>query len=239
MKILPALLSFSLLTSVAALAQDAGPIVPETPEAVPEAVAPEKEEPAPLDLESAEGIVTNSLQMILVRLPAGYWAGKHEVTQEQFQKVMDRNPSQFKGPNRPVDSVSWIDAMAFCRKLTELERAEEVLPEGFRYALPTEAQWEYFVNEAQLADAVTSEGRGRQATADVGSLGPNKFGLHDTRGNVWEFCREDSQAYRVLRGAAWNTDYEVNLRKEFRWYAPGPDAAENSFGFRVVLTPGQ
>ena len=239
MNYLPALLAFALLTSGASLAQEAAPIVPETPDAVPAPVAPEKDEAATLDLESAEGVVTNSIELILVRLPAGFWAGKHEVTQEQFQKVMDRNPSQLKGSRKPVDSVSWNDAMAFCRKLTELERGEEVLPEGFRYALPTEAQWENLVNDAQLADAVTSQGRGRQSTADVGSLRPNKFGLHDTRGNVWEFCREDSNAYRVLRGGAWNTGYEVNLRKEFRWYAPGPDEAENTFGFRVVLTPGQ
>ena len=75
-------------------------------------------------------IFTNSIDMELVRLPAGYWAGKFEVTQKQYKKVMEANPSAFPGDDRPVDSVSWNDAVEFCNKLTEVERKEESLPKG-------------------------------------------------------------------------------------------------------------
>ena len=73
-------------------------------------------------------IFTNSIDMQLVRLSAGYWAGKFEVTQKHYKKVMGTNPSAFAGDDRPVDSVSWNDAVEFCKELNELERKEESLP---------------------------------------------------------------------------------------------------------------
>jgi formylglycine-generating enzyme required for sulfatase activity len=80
-----------------------------------------------------------------VTLSRGCWIGKHEVTQGQWQALMGDNPSCFKnaGADAPVESVSWGDAMASCRKLTERERAAGRLPEGCICTLPTEAQWEY------------------------------------------------------------------------------------------------
>jgi hypothetical protein len=85
-----------------------------------------------------------------VTLTQGYWLGKYEVTQTQWEKVMGDNPkarsgrwSQFKGANRPVEEVSWTEVTSFCDKLTELEREAGRLPAGMAYQLPTEAQWEY------------------------------------------------------------------------------------------------
>lgn len=180
-------------------------------------------------------IFTNSIDMELVRLPAGYWAGKYEVTQKQYQKVMDANPSQFPGDDLPVDSVSWNEAVEFCKKLTALERKEEFLPTGHIYALPAEGQWETLVAEAGPETAVTSDKQRRSGTVAAGSLPPNALGLHDVRGNVMEWCQGDNAAaFRVLRGAAWNTSFEVNLRPAFRHYAR-PDERQNAFGFRVVL----
>ena len=73
-----------------------------------------------------------------VTLTQGYWLGKYEVTQEQYEAVMGENPSRFKGADLPVENVSWNDAMAFCAKLTERDQAASRLPRGYEYILPTE-----------------------------------------------------------------------------------------------------
>ena len=174
--------------------------------------------------------------MLLVKISPTLWAGKYEVTQEEYKKVAGSNPSQFAGDRNPVDSVSWSDAKDFCAKLDEAERKEEMLPEGFTYTLPTQAQWETLMADAKLSDAVTSEGKSRSGTAPVGSLGANNLGLCDTRGNVWEWCLDpQDKPYRVLRGAGWSSWIEINLRPEFCWYGDGPDQKKNTFGFRCVL----
>jgi formylglycine-generating enzyme required for sulfatase activity len=77
-----------------------------------------------------------------VTLTAGYWLGKHEVMQSQWEKVMGSNPSHFKGADHPVETVSWTDVTVFCDKLTASERTAGRLPAGLTYQLPTEAQWE-------------------------------------------------------------------------------------------------
>ncbi|MBT5716310.1 MAG: SUMF1/EgtB/PvdO family nonheme iron enzyme, partial [Opitutae bacterium] len=78
-----------------------------------------------------------------VTLSEGYWLGKHEVTQSEWEKVMGSNPSHFKGADRPVERVSWKDVTSFCDKLTMMEQNAGRLPVGMAYQLPTEAQWEY------------------------------------------------------------------------------------------------
>jgi formylglycine-generating enzyme required for sulfatase activity len=78
-----------------------------------------------------------------VILTQGFWLGKYEVTQGQWEKVMGSNPSHYKGETLPVEKVSWDDAMEFCKKLTQMEQAAGRLPAGHIYTLPTEAQWEY------------------------------------------------------------------------------------------------
>jgi len=179
---------------------------------------------------------TNSVGMVMVKV-ADSWAGKYEVTQEEYQKIAGGNPSAFPGDRNPVDSVSWNAAMSFCQKLTDNERKKEMLPEGFTYTLPTEAQWEALAAGAELKDSVTSDDTSRSGPAPVGSLRPNGPGLYDTRGNVWEWCLDpQDKPFRVARGAAWDTSFEVNLRPEFRWYG-SPDDAKNMVGFRCVLVP--
>jgi len=181
---------------------------------------------------------TNSVGMVMGKISPTLWAGKYLVTQEEYQKVMGSNPSEFRGERNPVDSVSWNDALGSCAKLNQMERKEEMLPEGFTYTLPTQAQWESLAAGASLSDAVTSVGTPRSGTAPVGSLGPNSLGLYDIRGNLWEWCLDpDDKPYRVLKGGAWNTSLEVNLRPEFRWYSTGPDDRKNYYGFRCALVP--
>ena len=196
---------------------------------------------AVLDINSPTGNpFTNSVGMRLVKLPAGYWVGVYEVTQTEYERVMQHNPSEFQGGTRPVDSVSWQDAMTFCRKLTELERSAGKLPDGFTYTLPTQQQWEYFVADAPLEDAVTSQHEQRASTMAVGGLPPNSYGLYDTRGNLWEWCSDAHggfETHRVLRGASWATSFEVDLRLAFRFYASGSDERRNTFGLRCILIP--
>jgi formylglycine-generating enzyme required for sulfatase activity len=188
---------------------------------------------------------TNTIGMEMVWLPknganGGYYVGKYEVTQAEYEKVMGKNPSYFKDPRKPVEAVSWDEAMEFCKRLTDIERKAGGLREGWVYTLPTEKQWEYFVGDADLKDAVTSKDRPRKSTERVGSLGKNKFGLYDVRGNVWEWCAywyDSSQKYRVLRGASWGDSSPAILAVSFRDDST-PFNRYSNIGFRCVLVGG-
>ena len=144
-----------------------------------------------------------------VTISKGFWMGKYEVTQGQYETVMGNNPTTFEGgANLPVESVSWLDASNFCAKLTERERQAGRLPTGYVYRLPTEAEWEYacragtttataygdslspsqanFDGKNPYGGAATGASLGR--TTKVGSYAPNAWGLYDMHGNVWEWC---------------------------------------------------
>jgi formylglycine-generating enzyme required for sulfatase activity len=189
-----------------------------------------------LEIPIPSELFTNSVDMELVKV-GSFWVGKYEVTQEEYSKLADSNPSAFVSPRNPVDSVSYEDAVAYCQKLTKNDLDQRKIPAGYSYTLPTEAQWNTIVGDASLNDAVTSQSSPRSGSAMVGSLGPNSNGLYDTRGNVMEFCLADpSKTYRVLKGGSWQDTLEVNLRLEFRNYCL-PDDSKNTYGFRCVLLP--
>lgn len=156
-----------------------------------------------------QGRLPNEGDQTSVRLTVGFWAGVYEVTQAGFREVMDQMPSEFTGAKRPVDSVAWEEANAFCQMLTSFERDAGRLPEGYVYRLPTEAEWEYVARAGTTTPfhfgekADTSYGnfqgvypRGHTAgrrttetygTRPVGSYVPNAFGLYDIHGNVSEW----------------------------------------------------
>jgi len=146
-----------------------------------------------------------------VRLSRSFWIGAYEVTQSEFEAVMGRNPSSYVAPDRPVENVTWADAMAFATRINERERRGGRLPAGFEYRLPTEAEWEYAARAGAAtpfhwgdrADAVHGNFKGRYprdftsgvtsgderyGTLPVGQFAPNAWGLYDTHGNVREWA---------------------------------------------------
>jgi formylglycine-generating enzyme required for sulfatase activity len=168
-----------------------------------------------------------------VWISRGYWIGKYEVTQAEYEAVAGANPSNFKGARLPVEAVSWEDAVAFCTKLTQRERAAGRLPAGYEYRLPTEAEWEYaarggaVTNPTLYARLSNSDETWRRdnsggMTHPVGQKLPNELGLHDMMGNVWEWCQDwfdgsyydrspnidpaNAQAtgYRAAHGSSWS-----------------------------------
>ncbi len=178
--------------------------------------------------------LTNSIGMVLVQVPGNYWVGQYEVTQAEYKKVMNANPSRFNANERqPVENVSWTDAVEFCARLTAFEKKAGTLPAGATYTLPTQKQWDEFVADANLDDAVITKTKKLNSTAPVGSTQiANQYGLYDVLGNVWEWCLDEpSPAERVSRGLAWNS------LKSYKLKTLDPNAQAESVGFRCVLVP--
>ncbi|MEN9847762.1 MAG: hypothetical protein RL368_502 [Pseudomonadota bacterium] len=170
-----------------------------------------------------------------VKITKPFYMGKYQVTQKQWEAVMESNPSYFKGDDLPVMNVNWEDCQAFCKKLSALT--------GKVFRLPSEAEWEYAVRagsttrwsfgdeESQLGDYGWFCGNSGLKTHPVGEKKPNGFGLYDMYGNVWECC-EDSwednyntpraqKAYknqnndRLLRGGSYY-DYTYHCCSAYR-----------------------
>lgn len=193
-----------------------------------------------------------------------FFMGKFTVTQEQYQAVMEINPSSFQGAKRPVEQVSWNDAVIFCQKLSLITSKS--------YRLPTEAEWEYAARATTttpfyFGETITTkianyngeytygsapQGENRQETVDVGSLPANAFGLYEMHGNVWEWCQDkyhndyrgmpaDGSAWVsgnnnpcLLRGGSWFSQSSV-CRSSARLDGSNSDVATD-YGFRVVCT---
>lgn len=179
--------------------------------------------------------------------------GKFEVTQAQWEKVMGSNPSAFKGPDRPVEKISWEDAQEFLRRLNEKSRG--------RYRLPTEAEWEYAArsggreekwagtsDEKEVGDRAWYYANSGGETHPVGQKKPNVLGLYDMSGNVWEWVQDWSSIYaagdelnptgpatgdrRVRRGGSV-VDAPNGVRTAKRSVLV-PSYKNGSLGFRVV-----
>ncbi|USR92720.1 formylglycine-generating enzyme family protein [Phormidium yuhuli AB48] len=202
-----------------------------------------------------------------------FYLGKYPVTQAQWRAVaalpqveraLKPEPSHFKGANRPVERVSWHDAVEFCRRLSRHS--------GRDYRLPSEAEWEYACRAGTttpfyFGDALSSElanyngnatygegpeGEYREETKDVGSFPANGFGFYDMHGNVWEWCADDwhdNYDGAPNDGSAWVDENPTKIKRVLRggaWYVNpkncrsairvdfSPVSAIDVIGFRVV-----
>ena len=144
-----------------------------------------------------------------VTLTQGFWLGQTEVTQGQWESVMESRPwlgKEFvrEGATYPAVYVNWDDATSYCVKLTEREQKAGKIPSGWSYRLPSEAEWEYacragtrmafsFGEDAEVLDQYAWFNKkagdvGANYAHTVGQKKPNAWGLHDLQGNVWEWC---------------------------------------------------
>ena len=247
-----------------------------------------KSSPLPAD---APKTLTNSIEMKFTLIPAGefemgdyidrpihrvrisqpYYLGIYEVTQSQYERVTGTNPSWFSktGPAKdrvsgldtsdsPVEFVSWNDAQEFCRKLSALNGEQ---PNGRRYRLPTEAEWEYACRagtktkfhfgdvlngdkanvDGKLPEGTTTEGPSLERATSVGRYGANAFGLYDMHGNVGEWCEDVYNAKAYSQRSGLTTDPFVTSGSEnrvmrggsFDAYSRGARSA-NRYGIRPV-----
>ena len=186
-----------------------------------------------------------------------------------------RGPGFKQGPDHPVVNVSWVEAVAFCKWLTDLEHKDGTLPAGQFYRLPTDLEWSkavglpeetgktpeardmgvsdvypwgtqwppppnsgnYTGEETGSDVAIKGYDDGFAWTSPVGSFPPNKLGIYDMGGNVWQWCMDawnnDSKA-KVLRGASWyNGALKLSLLSSCRVHA-SPDSSTDNYGFRIV-----
>ena len=185
---------------------------------------------------------------------SAFYIGKYPITQAQWRAVMRTNPSHFNGNNHPVDSITWDEAVEFCRRLSYATNRN--------YRLPTEAEWEFacragtttLYNYGDEEDLVMQYAwclpNSGNHTHPVGEKKPNGWGLYDMHGNVWEWCQDwyggDYYQYspnvnpagptkgtsRVLRGGSW---YSLpNYCRSAGRSNHQPELRDPLVGFRVV-----
>jgi formylglycine-generating enzyme required for sulfatase activity len=177
------------------------------------------------------------------------------VTQAQWEAVMGSNPSEFLGPELPVETVSWEDVQAFLARLN-------ALGDPYRYRLPTEAEWEYAARAGtstayagKLDETGWCRDNSGKQSHPVGQKQPNAWGLYDMQGNVWEWCADwfDADSYRgasradpagpasgvhrVVRGGSWYSGSRYCRVSVRGWVLPGDRGSYD--GFRCAREPKQ
>lgn len=192
-----------------------------------------------------------SLRELVVKIKSLWIA----FTKKQSLWLTFINPSYFKGPNRPVESVSWNDCQEFIKKLNQQTR--------MNFRLPTEEEWEYAARGGKKSDKFKYSGsdiledvarynlNSDNHTWNVESRNPNELGLYDMSGNVWEWCGDPYRNYSnsvqtnqfvssadgpslVLRGGSWNS-YNQICRVSFR-ISCNPNERHFNIGFRLALS---
>jgi formylglycine-generating enzyme required for sulfatase activity len=188
-----------------------------------------------------------------VTLTKPFYIGKYEVTQEQWEAVMGKNPSRRKGAKLPVTDVSWNDCQDFIKKLNAKTNG------GYR--LPTEAEWEYSCRAGtstaySYGDKLTRSDANidGDSTKAVGSYKPNAFGLYDMHGNVFEWCNDCYANYpagavidpkgpatgksRVMRGGSyyWTASIARSSSRNLI-FTPTLTNQNDLLGFRLARTP--
>ena len=210
---------------------------------------------------SSQGYLTEQPER-QVQITAPFWIGRYPVTQMQYWLLTRKCPSYFVGEHLPVDTVSWADAMEFCRRLTERERVAGRIPSTLYFRLPTEAEWEYVCRSpaagvpdfcedddpVTLAQYAWYEGNSGGMTHPVGALAPNRWGIHDMLGNVAEWCMDWFSPYsgtsvsnpvgpekgnrKVRRGGGWSS-ISRRCRPSDR-VGVSPECRSALIGFRLI-----
>ncbi|MBT7490097.1 MAG: formylglycine-generating enzyme family protein [Bacteroidetes bacterium] len=214
---------------------------------------------------------------------SSFYIAEFLLTQEIYEAVIGKTPSRFKGKKKPVDQVSWIEAMEFCNKLNTKIGFSEICDNNYNlldsngkktnnienvagFRLPTEAEWGYvalggknqskkeffkYAGSNNIEDVGWYDGNSNMETKPVGMKFPNRLGIYDLSGNVWEWCLdlhdkdflEKTQTKnpanlrngsgRVLRGGSWfnyaddcRMAYRFNFMPDFRFY---------NFGLRLLF----
>ncbi len=188
----------------------------------------------------------------LVTITRGFWLGEAPVTQALWETVLADNPSHFKGPELPVERVSWGDCQRLCEQL------EGLIP-GLGVRLPSDAEWEYACRAGTTAATYAGDvaglgaiawwsGNSERQTHPVRQKQPNAWGLHDMLGNVWEWCNDSTRTYssepavdpigavqgghRIYRGGSWDDDARC-VRAAYRNADP-PGRRYRVLGFRLA-----
>jgi formylglycine-generating enzyme required for sulfatase activity/tRNA A-37 threonylcarbamoyl transferase component Bud32 len=198
-----------------------------------------------------------------VRITKPFYLGVTEVTNAQWEAVMGvETPSKWTEADRPVETVSWNDAVEFCKKLSG--RPEERAL-GRVYRLPTEAEWEYACragtttkwasgdDEGTLGEFAWLDTNSSGQTHNVGGKRPNAWGLYDMHGNVWEWCSDwygtyaagavadptgpAGGSYRVFRGGSWSHPARYCRSASRHWSVPS--SRSSYLGFRLALSPSE
>ena len=175
-----------------------------------------------------------------------FYLGQTPVTQREYEAVTGSNPTDHEAvPQAPVDALTWDEANAYCRKLSEIDRESGVLPADWEYRLPTEAEWEY------ACRAGSSEPRygppkevawhfdnAENKPHAVGEKEPNAWGFHDKLGNLWEWCQDwfyNANPSRSARGGSYFNSVQF-CRAAQRW-GWNPNSRGRYCGFRLLAAP--
>ena len=200
--------------------------------------------------ETATIALPGGVELVMVRIPGkDYWMGKFQVTQAQWESVTGTNPSDFKGPENPVENVSWDDCQVFLETLNAQPAAKA---SGLVFRLPEEAEWQYAcragateywtsayckladgteITEETLDEVAWFDKNSDEMTHPVGQKKPNAFGLYDMYGNVWEWTSTADGEDRVNHGGSWLDpawDCESLIRG-----SGSPSYRDNDLGFRL------
>ena len=192
-----------------------------------------------------------------VTITKPFYMSRFEVAQEQYEAIIGTNPSGFKGAKRPVENISWIMAIEFCKLFSKKT--------GTMSRLPTEAEWEYACRAGtttkycfgdftkELPDYAWLKENSGGTTHDVGQKKPNAWGLYDMHGNTWEWCQDwydsgyytnspfndpqgpDTGKWRVHRGGSWYEN-DSTSRSAIRARIK-PHLSDTHYGLRLCLQP--